>query len=88
MLRLILGEEYARYPVRRQSQPSAPAPQSQKNLREGKKRKDNIIVNTGEPPNKRHFGGNSFVPCREVVPISEVNNTKVYIAGGRNKCPL
>ena len=27
---------------------------------------------TVEPPNKGHFGGNSFVPCREVVPISEV----------------
>ena len=26
-----------------------------------------------EPPNKGHFGANSsFVPCREVVPISEV----------------
>ena len=23
-------------------------------------------------PNKGHFGANSFVPCREVVPISEV----------------
>ena len=28
-------------------------------------------VNTVEPPNKGHFGANSFVPCREVVPISE-----------------
>ena len=27
---------------------------------------------TVEPPNKGHFGANSFVPCREVVPISEV----------------
>ena len=26
---------------------------------------------TVEPPNKGHFGANSFVPCREVVPISE-----------------
>ena len=25
-----------------------------------------------EPLNKGHFGANSFVPCREVVPISEV----------------
>ena len=25
-----------------------------------------------EPPNKGHFGANSFVPCREVVLISEV----------------
>ena len=28
--------------------------------------------NTVEHPNKVHFGGNNFVPCREVVPISEV----------------
>ena len=27
---------------------------------------------TVEPPNKGHFGANSFVPCREAVPISEV----------------
>ena len=27
---------------------------------------------TMEPPNKGHFGANSFVPCREVAPISEV----------------
>ena len=27
---------------------------------------------TVELPNKGHFGANSFVPCREVVPISEV----------------
>ena len=30
---------------------------------------------TVEPLKKGHFGANSFVPCREVVPISEVNNT-------------
>ena len=30
------------------------------------------IIDTVEPPNKGHFGANSFVPCREVVPISEV----------------
>ena len=35
------------------------------------------------PPNKGHFGGNNFVPCREVVPISEV-----IIAWCRNKCSL
>ena len=29
-------------------------------------------VYTVEPLNKGHFGDNSFVPCREVVPISEV----------------
>ena len=29
-------------------------------------------VYTVEPPNKGHFGANSFVLCREVVPISEV----------------
>ena len=28
---------------------------------------------TAEPPNKGHFGANSFVLCREVIPISEVN---------------
>ena len=28
---------------------------------------------TVEPLNKGHFGANSFVPCREVGPISEVN---------------
>jgi hypothetical protein len=27
---------------------------------------------TLEPPNKRHYEANDFVPCREVVPISEV----------------
>ena len=27
---------------------------------------------TVEPLNKGHFGANNFVPCREVVPISEV----------------
>ena len=33
-------------------------------------------IYTVEPPNnKGHFGANSFVPCREVVPISEVKNT-------------
>ena len=26
---------------------------------------------TVEPPNKGHYGANDFVPCREVVPISE-----------------
>ena len=37
---------------------------------------------TVEPLNKGHFGANSFVPCREVVPISEV------LAWCCNKCPL
>ena len=32
-----------------------------------------IALYTVEPPNKGHFGANSFVPCREVFPISEVN---------------
>ena len=27
---------------------------------------------TVEPLNKGHYGANDFVPCREVVPISEV----------------
>ena len=30
------------------------------------------VHNTVGPPNNGHFGANSFVPCREVVPISEV----------------
>ena len=29
-------------------------------------------IYTVEPPNKGHFGGKTFVPCREVVTISEV----------------
>lgn len=39
---LTLGDEYALYPVRRQSQPKAPAPQSQKNLPEQKKEESDI----------------------------------------------
>ena len=31
--------------------------------------KGGMSLYTVEPPNKRHFGANSFVPCREVVPI-------------------
>ena len=31
-------------------------------------------IHTGELLNKGHYGANNFVPCREVVPISEVNN--------------
>ena len=30
------------------------------------------IATTGEPLKKGHFRANSFVPCREVVPILEV----------------
>ena len=30
------------------------------------------VLHTVEPLNKGHFGANTFVPCREVVPISEV----------------
>ena len=44
-----------------------------------------IAVYTVEPPNKGHFGANNFVPCREVVPISEV---KYVLALSCNKCPL
>ena len=29
-------------------------------------------MTTVEPPNKGHFGVNSFVPRREVIPITEV----------------
>ena len=35
-----------------------------------------FLLYTVEPPNKGHFGANSFVPCREVVPISEVYTLK------------
>ena len=31
-----------------------------------------IFISPVEPPNKGHCGANNFVPCREVVPISEV----------------
>ena len=34
--------------------------------------RDDRVRGTVEPPNKGHFGANSFVPCREVVCISEV----------------
>ena len=44
-----------------------------------------VTVNTVEPLNKGHFGANNFVPCREVVPISEV---ATVLAWCRNKCPL
>ena len=37
-----------------------------------------LKVCTGEPLNKGHFGGNNFVPCREVVLISEVKNALKY----------
>ena len=33
--------------------------------------------NIVEPPNKGHFGANSFVPCREVIPISEGPSSEV-----------
>ena len=39
---------------------------------EGRKRKRWERLYTVEPPNKGHLGANSFVPCREVLPISEV----------------
>ena len=39
--------------------------------RKRKRREGAERGNTVEPPNKGHFGANSFVPCREVVPISE-----------------
>ena len=29
------------------------------------------LVDTVEPPNEGHYEANYFVPCREVVPISE-----------------
>ena len=41
------------------------------------------IVYTVEPQNKGHFGANSFVPCREVVPISEgpLSEVPLYTIG-------
>ena len=36
------------------------------------KRGCKIVWDTVEPPYKGHYGTNDFVPCREVVPISEV----------------
>ena len=41
-----------------------------------------ITQKKGEPLNKGHYGANDFVPCREVVLISEVKlYTKVYGVG-------
>ena len=31
-----------------------------------------VRMYTVEPLNKGHFGANSFIPCREVVPISDI----------------
>ena len=36
-----------------------------------------INFNTVEPSNKGHYEANSFFPCREVVPISDVKNTSM-----------
>ena len=37
---------------------------------------------TPEIPNKGHFGANIFVPCREVIPISEVKKYTKVLAWG------
>ena len=34
---------------------------------------------TVEPQNKGHFAANSFVPCREVVPISMVSQQVSFV---------
>ena len=41
------------------------------------------VLGTVEPPNKGHFGANSFVPCREVVSISEdpLSEVPLYSTG-------
>ena len=48
------------------------------NLKEREREMNFQKMSTLEPLKKGHFGANSFVPCREVVPISEVNNTLKY----------
>ena len=55
---------------------------------EGKTTQVYTVLYTVEPLNKGHFGANSFVPCREVVPISEVKYYTKLLAWCRNKCPL
>ena len=42
------------------------------------------MPNTVESLNKGHVGANSFVPCGEVIPISEVK----VLAWCHNKYPL
>ena len=50
---------------------------------------EHTFVYTVEPPNKEDFGANRFVPCRDVVPISEVYKTiHLSISMGLNKCPV
>ena len=43
---------------------------------------------TVELPNKGHFVANSFVPCREVVPISEgpLSEVPLYIEAFIDSC--
>jgi len=37
----------------------------------------NVQICAVEPPNKGHFGTSCFVPCREVVPFSEVKDVLI-----------
>ena len=37
---------------------------------------------TVEPQNKGHYGANDFVPCREVIPMSEVKQYTKVLAWG------
>ena len=37
---------------------------------------------TVQPPNKGHYGANDFVPCREVIPMSEVKQYTKVLAWG------
>ena len=43
---------------------------------------------TVEPPNKGHYGDNDFVPCREVVPISEGPLSEALTTFGVELCRL
>ena len=45
-----------------------------------------VVIPTVEPPNKEHFGANSFVPCREVVPISEGPPSEVPLYMATSVC--
>ena len=49
-----------------------------------------LAITTVEPPSKGHFGANHFVPCREVVLFSEVENVlhTCICFWGYGRCPL
>ncbi len=46
------------------------------------------VRDTMEPLNKGHFGTSHFVPCREAVLFSEVENVLHIHFWGYWKCPL